>query len=60
MAYYNSEDDKHVDLLIAIYEVDFKITSKVLSAKQTARLQNFFRYKALKDFKTEGLIDWKN
>lgn len=56
MAHHKSENDKYVDLLIAIYEVDFKIKNKVLSAKVADRLQNFFRYKALKDFKTEGLI----
>lgn len=57
VAHCKSKDDKFVDLLIAVYEVEFKVKNKVFSAKETDRLENFFRYKALKDFKTEGLID---
>lgn len=59
VAHYKSEDKKYVDILIAIYEVDFRIKNKVFNAKEADRLQNYFRYKALKNLETEGLIDRK-
>lgn len=43
--------------MIAVYDVDFKMKSNVLVMKDVKRLKNFFRYMALNDFKSEGLID---
>lgn len=57
VAHSNSPDRTHVDLLIAVYDVDFKMKSNVLVMKDVKKLKNFFRYMALNDFKSEGLIN---
>lgn len=57
VVYCKLKDDKFVDFLIVVYEVEFKVKNKVFSVKEIDRLENFFWYKVLKDFKMEGLID---
>lgn len=57
VAHSNSPDGIHVDLLIAVYEVDFKMKNNILLMRDVKRLKNFFRYMSLNEFKSEGLID---
>lgn len=57
VAHSNLPDGKHVDLLIAVYDVEFKTKKNVLLMKDVKRMKNFFRYKAIKEFESEGLIN---
>lgn len=57
MAHSNSPDGKHVDLLIAVYDVEFKTKKNVLQMKDVDKMKNYFRYKAIKEFESEGLIN---
>lgn len=57
VAHCNSPDGKHVDLLIAVYDVEFKTKKNVLQMKDVDKMKNYFRYKAIKEFESEGLIN---
>lgn len=59
VAHSNSPDGKFVDLLIAVYDVDFKMKNNVLQMKDINKMKNFFRYKAIKELESEGLINIK-
>lgn len=57
VAHSNSPDGIHVGLLIAVYDVDFKMKNNNLLMRDVRRLKNFFRFMSLNEFKSEGLID---
>lgn len=57
VAHSNSPDGKDVDLLIAVYDVEFKMKKNVLLMKDVGKMKNYFRYKAIKEFESEGLIN---
>lgn len=57
VVFAKSPDKKYVDFLIVIYNASFKLKGRMSDVTERERLQNFFRYKAMKQFKTEGFID---
>lgn len=57
VVFAKSPDKKYVDFLIVIYNARFKLQGKMSDLSDKDRLQNFFRYKAMKQFRTEGFID---
>lgn len=59
VAHSNSPDGKFVDLLIAIYDVDFKMKNDVLLMKDINKMKNFFRYMAINEIESRGLINIK-
>lgn len=59
VAHSNSPDGKFVDLLIAIYDVDFKMKNDVLLMKDIYKMKNFFRYMAINEIESRGLINIK-
>lgn len=59
VAHSNSPDGKHVDLFLAIYDVDFKMKNNVLQMKDIRKMKNFFRYMAINEFESEGLVNIK-
>lgn len=59
VAHSNSPDGKHVDLFIAIYDVDFKMKNNELHMKDIPKLKNFVRYLAINEFESEGFVNIK-
>lgn len=82
MAFAKSLDGNYIDIMLAIYTLEFKLAryvvykensllwglykwssypdvevDKSISKDDIEKIQNFFRYKALKEFKNEGIID---
>lgn len=55
----NSPDGKHVDLLIATHDVDFQMKNNGSLMKDIQRMKNFFRYLAINEFESKGLVNIK-